>query len=255
MAYTPNNDFILEVQKGNVAGHSGVGKFGRNTDIDNANNEDIWDGGGIWVAPTTARTHDIASDSTSDASGGVGARTVRVYGLTDWDTAEISEAVTMNGTSNVATSNAYVIIHRMRVMTWGATSVNVGKITATAQTDGTVTARISDSPINFGQTQMAIYGVPSTQTAYVLSAYSDVLRNSGTTKVDNHLLVNPRPDAVLDHFITKDTFVSLNTVGHTQSPYPAYKTFAGPCIIKMQADVSANNTDVSAGFNLILADN
>ncbi len=66
MVFFPDKDFIytasltsmLEIAKGNVPGHSTVNKFGRNTDIDTAAKEDIWDGGGLWVAPTQARKHD-----------------------------------------------------------------------------------------------------------------------------------------------------------------------------------------------------
>ena len=83
----------------------------------------------------------------------------------------------MDGTTNVPTLNSYVIIHRMKVLTKGATNVNVGVITATADTDGTVTARID---VGRGQSQMAIYGVPSIQTAYVFRFYSNVLKASGT---------------------------------------------------------------------------
>ena len=156
-------DFVLETARGNILGVTTYNKFGRNTDIDAGVTADIWDGGYtgdvslIWVAPTQARIHDIKSSSSDDASAGVGARTILIFGLTDWDTAESTENITLNGTSNVATSNSYVIIHRMRVLTKGATSVNVGVLTATAQSNNTITAQINAGQ---GQTQMAILAYP-----------------------------------------------------------------------------------------------
>ena len=245
------SDYALEVAKGNIEGTSSVQKYGRNTSISSGTQEDIWDGGATWVAPTAARTHQVASTSTSDAAAGVGAKTIEISGLTSWATKEVSEVISMNGTTNVQTANSYVIIHRMKVLTKGATNVNVGVITATADTDSTVTARID---IGRGQSQMAIYGVPSIQTAYVFRFYSNILKASGTVEVDSLLLVNPEPDVELLNFITKHTFSNSNVAMNTQIKLDVPKTFAGPCIIKMAAIPDANSTDVGAGFDLFLVD-
>lgn len=252
-------DYALEVARGNITGVTGVNKFGRCSDnVDSGVLTDIWDGSNtananvVWDAPTTARVHSIASSSASDTSAGVGARTVQVYGLTSWDTAETSEVITMNGTTGVNTTNSYVIIHRMKVLTKGATDINVGRITATAATDATVTAYIEPSQ---GQTEMAIYGVPSTQKAYMTMLYASINRaNAGS--VDIELLVNPEPDTELTNFQVKTT-LAIHSTGSTFmerifSPYPCY---AGPCIIKVAGSGSANNLDVSAGFDLYLVDN
>jgi hypothetical protein len=61
-------DWYTEVEKGNIPGHSTIHKFGENPDIDTASGfETIWDGGGVYVPPTTGRIHDIASTSALDA--------------------------------------------------------------------------------------------------------------------------------------------------------------------------------------------
>lgn len=247
-----NNDFLLEVSKGNIAGHAEVTKFGRNTDIDTTA-EDIWDGGGIWVAPTTARIHNIASSSANDTSAGTGARTIRVFGLTSWSTAEVSEDITMNGTTNVPTNNSYVIIHRMRVLTKGATATNAGTITATAVTDATVTAQINPGE---GQTQMTIYGIPSTQTAYMYDYYATALKANTTGAVDVSLRFNPEPDVQLTNYLVKHTvgLIMAGTSALTNEFRPP-NGFTGPGILKIQAIGSANNNDISAGFNLVLVDN
>ena len=86
-------------------------KFGNNGDVDKDVVEDIWDGGETWVAPTTARLHLIASTVVTDTSAGAGARTVQIYGL-DSAGALQNETVTMNGTTNVTTTNSYIMIHR-----------------------------------------------------------------------------------------------------------------------------------------------
>jgi len=249
-------DYMLEIARGNISGMSHINKFGRNSDVDTADSEDIWDGGGEWVAPTQARIHDIVSDSTSDDGNpaGVGARTLRVYGLKDWGIAEVNEDIVMNGTTNVTTSNSYVIIHRMHVLTKGATESNVGTITATAQTDGTITAQIQPE---VGQTQMAIYGVPSTQTAYMTRFYKSFNKSAGITgSVDITVLFNPEPDVELINFLVKHT-QGLESAGTSSRAHQfcPYKKFPGPGIIKLEADASANNSDISGGFDLIIVDN
>ena len=255
--------FPLQVAQGNIAGHYAVGKFGRAPDVNSGVISDIWDGANatdsqdIWVAPTQARIHNIASTSTSDiATTGAGARTIRIYGLTSWSTKEVSEDINMNGTTNVATTNSYVIIHRMKVLTKGATSVNVGKITATAVTDATVTAMILAGQ---GQTQMAIYGWPSTQVGYVTEIYAGIRRASlGTSEAqaDIRFLLNPEPDVELLNFQVKHpTMVGSRAATPFTHNFNPYSRFDGPAILKMQAEGSANNLDVSGGFSLVLVDN
>jgi hypothetical protein len=156
----------------------------------------------------------------------------------------------MDGTTNVPTVNQYVIIHRMQVLTKGATNVNVGTITATADTDGTITAQIQ--PGN-GQTLMAIYGVPSVQVAYMTGFYASVVKAAAAVTASVKILVNPEPDAELTNFLTKHILgldsQSNNLVHHSFNPC---KVFPGPSIIKIQGNASAANTIMSAGFDLIL---
>lgn len=255
-------DPMLEVARGNTAGQASILKYGRSINVDNGVATDIWDRANaadaqaIWVAPTTARTHDIVSTSASDDGdpGGVGARTLRIWGLTGWGTNEVNEDITLNGVGNVATGNAYVIIHRMRVLTKGATNTNVGQITATAQTDGTVTAQIL---VGAGSTQMAILGIPSTQKLFIPRYYANFNRATpAASACDVAMLANPEPDNELLNFIVRHTF-GLMTTGTSALiiDYKPYKRIDGPAIIKVQATGSANDLDVSAGFDGILVNN
>lgn len=254
-------DFLLEVAKGNVAGHYPVNKFGRNTEIDSAVLADIWDGGYtadeslLWVAPTEARVHQLASSSASDDGDpvGVGARTVKVWYLPDWDTKEATVTVTLNGTTDVALPSC-VIINRMKVMTKGATNINVGVITATADTDGTVTAQIN---VGQGETQSTIMGVPTVQKFYMNRLYANVNKTGGAAGlVDITLLGNPEPDAEELNFAAQHTF-GLQTVGTSALTinYGVPKKFEGACIIKVQCLSGTDNMDVSGGFDGVLVDN
>ncbi len=256
----PVDDFGLSVARGLVTGIGSVRKFGKTDNADNGVDTDVWDGASIgtpvleFVAPTQARIHQIASTSASDDSVGVGARTIQVYGLKTWDTAESSETVIMDGTSDVATANSYVIIHRMKVLTKGATNVNVGIITATPDTDPSVTAHILAGQ---GQTQMAIYGIPSTQTGYITSYYASAVKASASLSVSVDLLYNPEPDTELTNFRVIHT-IGIATEGssylrHEHGKVP--QAVAGPCILKIRANSSANDTTVAAGFDAYVVDN
>ena len=263
----PGSPFELEVARGAVPGVSSVDKFGRNIEVDSGVSADVWDGGhtlasgGVsldWVAPTAANKHNIKSSDTDDDGdpAGDGARTIRIYGLKDWDLKEITEDIVMNGTTNVPMVNDMVIIHRMKVLTKGATDVNVGLITATATAPSatTVTAQILAGS---GQTEMAIYGVPSIQKVYMNFFYGELDKAGGAAgSVDVCLMVNPEPDVELLNFLVKHRF-GLQTVGTSAYPHPfdPPKEIPGPAIIKARVVSGANDMDISAGFDFILVDN
>lgn len=262
---------MLEVAKGNISGHKSVNKFGRSSNVDD-HLTDIWDGANqysyptaalddrdTWSMPSASVKHNIASTSTDDdgAPGGDGARTIKVYGLVDWDTAETSEVIELNGTTDVLTTKLYVIIHRMKVLSAGTTAVNVGTITATTNdADTIITAQINPGE---GQTQMAIYGIPSTQTAYVTGFYGSVLRaNLGTNErhADMRLVYNPEPGDNEGTWLIKH---SIGSGTRSSSPFRHEfnppNGFSGPGVFKCQAIGSAVNLDMSMGFDLILVDN
>lgn len=254
----------LEIAKGDVPGHSLVNKFGRTTNADDDDPTDIWDRANVthnqpaWLAPTAARVHALVSTSASDdgAPAGVGARTVKIYGLADWDTVESSEIITLNGTTPVNTVGSYVIIHRIKVMISGGSGPNVGTITATAATDGTVTAQIEPGQ---GQTQMAIYGVPSTQVAYMTKFYASLLKaNLGTGQVVANVNLFWAFD--VENFpnvwqVKHSDGITTYGTSKQDHEYNPYNGFAGPGIFKLQITTGANNMDVSGGFDVILVDN
>ena len=267
MAYSIGTSLdSLRIAAGRVKGIRVVNKFGSSPNVDGATLTDIWDGSvdapgaaqPIWLAPTAATAHNITSTADTDgktsAPNSVGARTIRIYGLTDWDSAETSQDITLNGTTAVSTVTAYVIIHRMKVLTSGASGPNTGIIKATAAAAGTkVTAEIR---IGVGQTLMAIYGVPSTQTLYLTSIYGGVLRSVATAAGDLTLAwcfdVENQPAVFQAKHRT-----SMNKDGSTriQHIYDPPNAFAGPGILKLQATASANDVTVTGGFDAYLINN
>ncbi len=257
-------DFLLEVLLGNIAGHSGDTKFSRNIEIDSGITADIWDGGHtvasggvslIWLAPTAARIHTIASTSANDTTSGTGANSVEISYLPDWDTVEATETVTGDLNAGQAMQNAAVIINRMEVIIQStSTIINDGIITATAATDNTISAQIR---VGQGQTQMSMYGVPSTQRLCIGRLYGNINKAGGAAGlVDAVLLVNTAPDVNTVPFITKHTF-GLQTVGTSALTINYYvtKKVNGPAIVKVQTSSNTNDMDVSAGYDFVVVNN
>jgi len=264
--FVPSNrprDFALEAGLGKSPGVSTVNKFGTAPDADSGVPTDVWDGADgvtstdIWVAPTAARIHTIvsASDVDSDSGGsvaqGAGLRTLRVYYLPDWDTAEATEDVVMDGTTGKAMVASAVMIHRMHGLTWGANGVNTGIITATAATDSTITAMITAGS---NQTLMAIYGVPSIQTLSITHVGLTVLRTAGTVDATAELLVNTAADTDPDAFLVKDSY-SLTENAPLDEDYTPYKVFTGPLIAKLQVTTNTNNSVVTGRFDAYVTTN
>lgn len=240
MSYFGSTEYYLQVARGLVSGASALSKFGRNPDIDTGT-EDVWGVGGTWVPPTTARLHNIKSSNVNDTSAGTGARTISITGL-NGSYAETTETVTLNGTSDVATANSYVIIYRMRVTTAGSGGTNAGNITATAQTDATVTAQITTG---YAQTLMAIWQCPASYSFYMTRYY--ISTNAVTAaKLDGVLWVKPFGEVwQVKHTASWDN-ASQSGVEHTFEP--PFKV-TEKSLVRIAVTSSANNQDVSAGFD------
>lgn len=184
-----------------------------------------------------------------------GVSVVHIYGL-DANMEFQQEFIIMNGTTNVPTLNTYYRIYRMH--SDGAasrTNVNIGNITATAQTDGTITAQIN---IGNGTTAMAIYTVPKGKTAYMTQIYSDIVKPGAVTS-NASLTLRTTPLANIDGTGSRALhFFGLNEAGSSNyhHPFRPYKVILENTDIWIRCDTcSANGTAISAGFDLILVNN
>lgn len=247
-------DFLLDIARGLVPGMSHINKFGRNPDIDPGSDpEDIWDGSNLHTQPTTERIHDLTSTSANDTSDGTGARAVKVYGLGRSYT-EQSEIVATNGIEIASTVNDYIRIFRAEVASAGSGLVNAGTILATAQIDATVTAQINPT---MGKTLMAIYTVPAGKTAYMAQVYATLNKSSVDTAVADMLLRSRGPiDVATSAWQTRHIWaVSLAGSSDVPHEFIPYKVFAEKTDILVKCLVTQINSDISAGFDLILVDN
>lgn len=241
MTYIANRDYNLEIAKGNVADHQLLSIVGYNTDIDTASAEDVWPNGGDFVPPTEARLHNIVSGSANDTSAGTGARTVEIKGIGS-SGEETVETVTMNGTSNVATTLTFLAINSMQVLTSGTGLVNAGIITATAQTDSTVTATI---PAGIGKSASSVYRVPQWCRAYLQSWRVSVSAIDSTTS-EAEVGLFAKPDGGSWGLVGRMSVTANNMTGEEQD-FRFSQTFGAGTTLKARVlAVSSDNVDVTA---------
>lgn len=164
--------FNLQVSRGQVAFHQRTCPFGFN-DAVGTSPETIWTAGATYTFPSTATALTVVSSSANDdgSPAGTGARTVTIVGL-DANYAEVSETVTMNGTTDVTTTQTFLRVNEAYVATCGSTGSNVGAITIANTTPTTLAVIVATAGIS----QQCVYTVPANKTAfitrYMVSSYN-----------------------------------------------------------------------------------
>lgn len=156
-----NASFGLALQKGEINKFSAINKFGYNGAV-GTSFELVSVASANITYPTSAGAVTVVSASTADDSAGTGARTVLIEGL-DENYDLQSETVTMDGTTNVVTTNTYIRLFRMSVQTAGSGGKNAGNITATI--GGNEQVRISTDFEN--QSLVAVYTIPNNYKGYI----------------------------------------------------------------------------------------
>lgn len=321
----------LSIARGLVPGMSHVNKFGRYPTISiAAGATDIWDGGGIYVPPTTDRVHQIVSTSAEDAGtlksggtatggslttlidtaatfstdgvavgdvvlhdtdqdhsvvtsvdsetqltirtmhhsdafslgdayrvvnpSGTGAAVAHIVLGVEEDGTEHTEFIILNGLTNVATLNSYFRITRMHIHGVGSNGVNVGIIKATADTDATVTAQIN---ANNGQTLMAFYHVPMGKTGYMTAVHASMNRPDKISDAMADISIRTRlwGNGTDGNIVKGYANVSIGGGFFFKNFNPYSKISQGTDIWIRCESVTDNDTDISAGFDIILINN
>jgi hypothetical protein len=174
MTYITDKNFLIEVAKGNVAGHSLVHKFGRNLAVPNGSWAFVSTlGHTAWPITTGDSSVRVKLGNAADTAAGAGAREITVQGISAGTFTETSEAIaTAGATSSSATTATFWRVHRAWVSsagTYGAANTAAVVI----ETSGGETDVISIAA-GEGQTQFAGWTVPAGKTAYLLSLHATV---------------------------------------------------------------------------------
>ncbi len=243
---TRNND--LELALGNIAKQTVFERFGRNSDVDGA--EDVWNGGGTYTGfPPEIETLEIASSDAADTAAGTGARTVKIMNLLD-STGAVSPdvTVTLNGTTQVSLGAlTYTRASSMRVLTSGSGGANAGTLTLrhTSQTSNIFAVM----PIGLNKTAISAFTVPLGYTLYINERDIRVSRSGNATVSADTSLRFRESGGVFE------TAVAPSITNH--APYSCvkgtYYKFIAQTDIKWSVDaISASNGIVTSEFNGIL---
>ncbi len=220
-------------------------KFGRNDDIDTANDEDVWCSGGTWVPPTAAGVVSVVSTDAADASAGTGGRTCRLFGLND-DFEEIEAVVTLDGTTPVLTTIEFLRVYRMVIETSGSSDTNVGDIEASIGGDPQCCITAED-----GQSNVAIYTVPKDRVLLIETTLVSIDRQtSSAAQVSMRLLRRPFLDTESDRtWNLVETPLGIGVEGSSSFVLQALIVIPPKADVKLRVGAATdNNTRVSGGF-------
>ena len=240
----------LDLASGKLSGHVVRNKFGKNSDIDTGTiPEDVWETGGVYTGfPTgSAETLELLSSSTDDAAAGIGARTVTLFGL-DGDYNNLSETITLNGTTGVNSTGNFLRVHTMFVATAGSNDFNVGTITVRHSTT-TANVFLNMQP-GRNQTNCAGYTIPANTTGYLKKVHA-AIQGSNSANVDGALWIRTfgNPPRLRRPF----TFAKNDRL--IDEIYGGLRLAEKTDIIMRITSVSANNISLTGGYDIILVDN
>ena len=244
----------IAIAAGTVSGFDFINKFGRNPDVDTGSDpETIWDSGGVYTWIPTATVLKISSDDVDDDTGGAGALTVEIFGL-DANYLLQNETITLDGQTAVNTSGTYIRIHRMIVRSAGANGTATGNIYAgtgnlTSGVPANIFAKIT---IGVNQTLMALYTIPADKAGFFVGWYATI--NKSTTSSVADLQVMERPDGEVFQVKAHHAVVNVGSSHFFHKDVVTMKLTAKTDIKIECITVSANDLDISAGFNLMLVD-
>ena len=248
-----SNVYGNQVVLGNVSKVQYCRKFGRNPDCDiDSTPEDIWSVGGLYTGfPTSGfETLNIVSTSVNNTSAGTGARTVYIQGL-DSDFNEISETVSLNGTTPVTTSNFYSRINEAYVLTAGTTGSNEGEISAQYTI---ATTQFFEIPLGLNNLLFAGYTVPNGKKIMIKSIMFSISRDGAAGSCTFSLRVREGVDQLEPVFRTM-LYDTVDTRG------PLILKFDGGILIDSKSDlsfraetISDNNTVCCTHFEFYVFD-
>lgn len=176
MAYAPSTDFLIEVEKGNVPGHSLVHKFGHNTAVGTTLVPVSL--GGIYRTPQIggATALRVKAGDINDAAGGTGAREIMLEGLDTSGVLLNQTLVTAGALASADTPTDFLRLFRFFVSASGTyATVSIGSHAADIVIENAAGTEdwgiITALKFPTSQTEIAAFSVPIGFTAFIISTH------------------------------------------------------------------------------------
>ena len=251
-------DFLIEVAKGTVLGHSLVFKFGRNPDVDTGSDpEDVWTYGGTYTYNDTPSIQYISSSNALDVG-----MEITVEGLdADYNPQSVTVALNGQNQTQIGTGETFVRVFRaynsgplafagnLLIYDDTVTSVTLGVPSPTTSIKAEIKAIDQ-------QTYMAIYTIPAGKTGYFLGGAISLITGASASKSATVDLRIRLPDGVF----RSQELVDISSTGTSNFSQDLHAL--GPLKIPEKTDVlaqvrtvEANDTGVAAYFSILLVDN
>ena len=224
-------DQNFQIARGLIRGASHINKFGYNSSV-GATFETVWDGSNLYTYIGTAGTALVTSSNTSDDNNG----TVEIQGL-DANYNVQTVTATIGGS---ATTETFIRVFRVKMLTANTGTSNVGTITVTV--DSKSAALISPTK---GQTLMAVYTIPAGKKGYLIKLQGNLEK---AKESEFQLMTRPFGGA----FNIKGKFGSSGDVINYDYPVPL--EFDEKTDIEVQVRAGAT-TAAGALFDIVLLDN
>lgn len=256
MSYLGDKDFLIEVQKGNVAGHAIEYKFGRNDDVPNGSFELISQLSGAAMFRTTAATVRVkAGGNAADTAAGAGAQEVTVVGIAS-DLTETQETIATAGASaSSATTTSFWRVYRAWVSDFGARATtpaaNTGNIVIE---DSGAAADMIMIAANEGQSQYGAYAVPTGKTGYLISAH---VTADASKAADFRMFTREGlNDVAAPYAAQRLQLYADGILGHASIYDPPAPGIVIPALadIWVEAEGGGAGTEVSCNFEILLVD-
>ena len=247
-----NSDFLIEVAKENIPGHSLIQKFGHasvGTTIAPITES------GFYRTPLSAVSLEFVSDSADDTADGTGAREIFFEGI-GADYKFVTQTVATGGLVPSALPTPLLRLTRWWVSgsgTYGTVLIGAGQV-------GTLTIRVAGAgetwseteptPLPRGQSEIGCYTVPDGFTAYIVESDID---SDSSKAVDVLVCKREGIDIVtapFSSFRTLDHFVGLT--GGRITILKAPPMLPAKTDLVYMGKVSVGTADISVHMTLLL---